>query len=377
MNKELRELNEKLNSYERAFGMEALRSFPVFVGVPAGDRCNLECIFCTDRSKDCSYQYKNTSFDEFLMFSQPLSFANYIQIQGWGEPLVNPDYEKILDFMTSTCKGACTISFNTNGTLLNERWIDKIASVPNLLINISLNASSRETYESIMKQDCFNEVVKNIRSLVRKRDQKGCNASPSGKRPLISISMVAMRQNVHEIPRFVSLAADLGADYAILRDLIILRKERLQDSLYFQKNLTSNELKQAFAVAKARGIALDTTSFPVGYFLPEVYCIDPQYTEYSRWRPFSDNCLSSCNYSVGECCDPWTSFVLDSSGDVKVCCYSETIMGNIFKQSFSEIWNGDMYRYYRRNVNSINPPKDCTNCIKKRVWSLPQSCEGY
>jgi|LGOV01.1.fsa_nt_gb MoaA/NifB/PqqE/SkfB family radical SAM enzyme len=361
MNEKLRKLNEDLNSLERFFKKEILESFPIDVGIPTGDRCNLQCIFCTQREGELAKQYKNISFAQFLKFTEPLSFANYIQIQGWGEPLFNPDYEKIFDYVAKHCKGA-QISFNTNGVLLNEKWINKLTSNDNVLVNVSLNASSKETYKYLSKKDCFDKVIKNIKLLIKTRTEKQLTS------PRVYVSIVGMEQNIHELPELVNLAADLGVDYVVLRDLMILRKEREKDSLHYHRDKTIPALQQAFKNAKKRGIILDTSSFPVNCFLHNNFESVEESKSAERlyyYQEYYPERIPSGTCSFRDCYDPWTSFVIDTFGNVRICCYSDVIMGNLFEQSFSEIWNGDMYRYYRRYINTRNPPNECRVCVKK------------
>lgn len=348
MNKKIRELNAKLNSFEEFFHNDLLKSFPVEIGLPIGDKCNLNCIFCTER--ESNENYKNLSFEEFLKFAEPLNFASSIQIQGWGEPLINPDYEKIFDFIIKKFRGVC-VSFSTNAILLNEKWIDKLTSNENIVINISLNASSKERYHQLMGKDYFDKVINNIKLLIKVRTEKGSSS------PFITASYVCMEQNISELPQFINLVADLGIKYVILRELMILRKENEKYALGNHSYKISRSLQQALENAKNRDVLLDTSSFPVSYYLKG----NNEEKVYSS-HDFYPAC--AINY-YSECSNPWTSLEINTEGYVKTCCYSDAIMGNIFEQSFSQIWNGETYRYYRKNVNTSNPPQDCARCIKK------------
>jgi MoaA/NifB/PqqE/SkfB family radical SAM enzyme len=348
----LRDLNARLNFFEKIFQQDLLNSFPISVGLPTGDKCNLKCVFCTDRvSKE---DYKNISFEEFLKFTEPLNFASSIQIQGWGEPLFNPDYGKILDFVIMKCKGA-RISFNTNGILLDEEWNDKFTSNENIFVNISVNGSTRETYHRVMGVDHFDKVIRNIQSLMEKKKEK------KSLSPFVSLSFVCLENNIHELPGFINLAADLGINCVILRELMILRKEHEKYVPHGRK--VKGILLQALENAKKRGVILDTSSFPVSNFLDE----NAEKIEESKGYDYPEY-YQTCDfkYYFKECRDPWTYFQVDTDGYVKICCFSDSIVGNIFMQSFSDIWNGEGYRYYRRNVNTSAPPEDCVRCVKKR-----------
>jgi radical SAM protein with 4Fe4S-binding SPASM domain len=55
--------------------------------------------------------------------------------------------------------------------------------------------------------------------------------------------------------------------------------------------------------------------------------------------------------------------VVDVSGNAAVCdCQPENRIGNILKQPFSEIWNGNMMIDYRRRMPGPNPPEACMIC---------------
>jgi hypothetical protein len=40
-------------------------------------------------------------------------------------------------------------------------------------------------------------------------------------------------------------------------------------------------------------------------------------------------------------------------------------MGNLLEQTFDEIWNGEVYRAYRRTINTFRPPQACLSCPVK------------
>lgn len=364
MNESLMRLNERLNSWECFFSKQILQSLPVAVGLPTGDKCNLQCIFCTERNGK-EDKYKNISFSDFLAFKEALPFAASVQIQGWGEPLINPDFMKIFDYVAQNCKGA-QISFNTNGILLDGQWVDRLLSSGNIRINISLNASTRETYKELTGKDYFDKVISNIRYLTKKLSELNSRSFH------FSVSMVCMTQNIQELPQLVDLAADLDADSVVLRDLMVLKDERKNDSLYFHKDKTVKALKEAFDTASRRRIELDVSSFPVAYFFS-----DPlkAYFEPGMNMPYSYIPISSPlpPEALSVCHDPWRSLIVSTFGDVMICCHSKSVMGNLFEKSLNDIWNGEGYRYFRRYVNTSTPPEDCKTCIKK-LYNLSQCC---
>lgn len=54
-----------------------------------------------------------------------------------------------------------------------------------------------------------------------------------------------------------------------------------------------------------------------------------------------------------KCYKPWTDFgIWDIGGNVRACCWSKIILGNINKNSIEEIWNGEKYQRLRHDIAS-------------------------
>lgn len=53
------------------------------------------------------------------------------------------------------------------------------------------------------------------------------------------------------------------------------------------------------------------------------------------------------------CYKPWTDFgVWDIEGNVRACCWSKPVLGNINQNSIEEVWNGEKYQTLRRKMAS-------------------------
>lgn len=71
----------------------------------------------------------------------------------------------------------------------------------------------------------------------------------------------------------------------------------------------------------------------------------------------------------------WCHLHVDTQGHVQPCCLSndETGLGNINKESFDDIWNGDKMKDARQKLLRDQPIKYCNNCYEKEKssnWSL-------
>ena len=67
-----------------------------------------------------------------------------------------------------------------------------------------------------------------------------------------------------------------------------------------------------------------------------------------------------------KCPKPWDEVYISNTGDVVPCCTIAdprvACMGNIFEQSFEEIWNDDRYVEFRDSLLTNNIRRCCNAC---------------
>ena len=64
------------------------------------------------------------------------------------------------------------------------------------------------------------------------------------------------------------------------------------------------------------------------------------------------------------CSEPWTTIFLTQNGDVKTCCNSERIFGNVTKESIQKLWNNEKYKAYREAIINKKVPAECEKCVE-------------
>ncbi|MBS3138762.1 radical SAM protein [Candidatus Woesearchaeota archaeon] len=110
--------------------------------------CNLDCVYCSVNEGLSSNQTDYFVEREYLMdeFKRVAEFVNipveaHIGVQ--GEPLVYAEFAELAEEL-SALPYVYRITTDTNGTLLNKPLIDKLATIPKLRLNVSLNAVDKE-----------------------------------------------------------------------------------------------------------------------------------------------------------------------------------------------------------------------------------------
>ena len=187
--------------------------FPLYAKIEIDQRCNLNCEMC-QRTKIVNNAY--LSVDEFKEIIRKLGTGLLmVDIFGYGEPLMHPNYIEILSHLRDN-----GIMFNviTNGTLLDtpERRRALLELKPRR-IKFSIDAGEKGIYERIRKGANFEQVRENFIELVRIRDE----LYPVGMyhRPQLDIYCTMTMQNLEQIPKMVEVKNEWGADYLTFSDL--------------------------------------------------------------------------------------------------------------------------------------------------------------
>jgi mycofactocin biosynthetic radical S-adenosylmethionine protein MftC len=162
--------------------------------------CNLRCAHCLSSSGEPACDEMTTA--EALDLVDQLQIAGVFQVNfGGGEPFIRPDFEQIL----AACheRGIMTC-ISTNGTLLDEARVARLASNRLVAIQVSMDGSNRETCDAIRGEGTFETALKALKLLA-------ATSIPT------SINTVLTGQNASQIPALHALAHELGVSLRVSR----------------------------------------------------------------------------------------------------------------------------------------------------------------
>ena len=153
------------------------------IQIESSTSCNARCTFCprydmTRPRGEMSDELFHKITKESRTMSKPF-FVPFLH----GEPFVFPRIWEWLDYLKND-----KVHLYTNAEFID---VDRIVKYKNIrLICCSLNATTKETYDKIMRGPDFNKVVSNIKDLIAKAPFK------------IFVSMVITSDNQHEAKEF-------------------------------------------------------------------------------------------------------------------------------------------------------------------------------
>lgn len=338
--------NEVQNHEEFLRGSTILATRPPKILVSLVNRCTMEthCAYCDrDRTipleKKQGFEFSTDTLDEMGEFYRR---AGGIGDNSRGEPFLKPDLRTM---SARTDRDDKLVELVTNGQVRGMVERHELLG-KKLAVYCSIDSATREGYARY-RNEKFDRVVENLRSL--------CLAKKSTYNlPVVLVTFVSMRSNMHEIDPFLDLAKDIGVDGVKLRTLnrdpFLMNRRELRNGYWFdysQELLTGDEMRalseSAKQKARSKGVDLiaETDFSPIG----------------------------ADNKTVPICSEPWKCMQILNVGIVTcifgrnrpVAFWSER-GGRPLEQFLWDVWNGEAYRRIRSELASGRIPEHCRHC---------------
>ena len=329
---------EKLTEQEKELIAKGVADNRVYGGpfhaeLSLTDNCNYDCFFCNqgfvDRSKSLSLDLLRKLIDEMADMGLKVT-----RLSGGGEPLLHPKIKDVLDHLRQ--HNITMDNVTTNGFMLIPPVVERLMALPTKEIIVSLNESDAERYAEMMRvrPGHFDRVVENMKQLMAARKQLGLHA------PSVVAQFFVWKKNYHDVDRMVELTREIGADRVYLRSIFGLPQEQRlnQGEQARLKKLTETHIQREPQEFLAIDYTFENVFFerePVG---------QPR-------RPCQGQRDRYCY--IG-----WYSTTIRGNGDVFPCCMLQQVpdypvLGNVKEKPFREIWLGEAYENFRRELRMI------------------------
>lgn len=321
-------------------------ALPRSIYIEPTSRCNELCQQCP-RTLLSREDDRDLSFDNFRAIVDQFPVLERVVLHGLGEPLLNKDLPRMVRYLKE--RGTYVL-FNSNGILLNEKRGQALIDAGLDEYRLSMDGATREMYAHVRGVDAFDKIWRNVRAF--RALQKAQNAN----KPVVSLWFTAMRENLHELPQLIDLAAQAEIPEVYMQRLVYFEEGLAASKQALFRRSTPEELalvRQCEQTCKERGIQFSAA----GSATP----LD------SLIRDFGERPWSGCRR-------PYTLTYITSSGNVLSCCFApfghksakeykeERVLGNIFQEPIEAIWHGTRYEEFRRAFESEHPAKHCSQC---------------
>src|SRR6188472_1836932 len=173
-----------------ATGRDRAPSMPEIVQIEATNICNAKCVFCP---RDEMHRKQGImSFDLFTKIVDECAELGitHVRVHNYGEPFV--DRKLVEKVRYAKQKGIKEVGMISNGSLINEDVARGMIDAGLDAINISVDASGKEVFESTRLGLKYDKVIANIERIVRLRAESG------RKRPKLILSFVRQNNSMDE-----------------------------------------------------------------------------------------------------------------------------------------------------------------------------------
>ena len=326
---------------------------PVCLYLETTNRCNLLCQHCprtfasVERPADLSYEKMKMIVDQVPGLKRAV-------LHGIGEPLINKELPRMISYLKG--RGVYVL-FNSNGTMLYPHVQRQLIESGLDEYRISLDAADAETFTLVRGLPRFNLIVKNVREFVALQKEMGVEL------PRLSLWLVGLKETLDQLKAFVLLAKDMGVGEVYLQRLVFFDDHQRGQGLARpdQALFASARADEMQVIEEAHALASD-----LGIVFNASGAASP---EQSLMPKDDDQPWSFCRR-------PWTLMYITANGNVLPCCiapfaerdYTSYVLGNAFERPLMDIWNDHLYKKFRSDLQSDEPPSACKNCGVR--WSL-------
>lgn len=147
----------------------ALGQFPNTVQIETTNACNAKCVICphTDMQRPVKYM-KESVYKKII--NECAKYNCYsIHLHNFGEPLLDKNIAKRVQYAKE--KGIKIVKIFSNGSLIDAKKAHELVESGLNEIKISFDGATREEFEKVRFPLKFEEVINNIKQLVKIRDK--------------------------------------------------------------------------------------------------------------------------------------------------------------------------------------------------------------
>lgn len=281
-------------------------------------RCNLKCKHCYNDYPEKDNITGELSGKEVMnIINQAIPLGLKCILFTGGEPLLRDDLQDLMKFAKNK---NLLVFLATNGTLINDSFIKKFKGVVDR-INISLDAGSAPKHDAIRGvEGSFLKSLKAINSLK--------------KYFRVSIAFTAHSENLSELPFVAAIAKNNDVALTVKRFIPVGRNR--------SNTLTLSQADYKILIDEVNQLKTNQIiSFK-----------DPFPASFGKKNDIYGGCLAGI-YSLS----------IDFNGNVYICTKLKILLGNVKKNSLSEVWYHSKILKQLRNRELKGKCKNCDRIL--------------
>ncbi len=326
--------------------LELLRSKPKikWIQVEVSSYCPFRCIYCPSTVYKDWWDSRFISLKDFKKLESFFPYSELIYLQGWGEPLLNPEF---FDFVKVVKRYGKAVGTTTSGMFLDEECARKIVEEGVDIISFSLAGTSFKVNNFIRFGTSLHKVLKSIETIGNIKEKRGF------KTPYVHISYMLLKSFEAELARLPKLCYNVGVDQVVVNTLSMVTDPNLKKEAFFLDD-PGNASKEIVEIVE-KYLKEPLKKLPLRVMVE---------TKALENKPF--RCPEMAH----------NSFFVGVRGDVSSCVYlclptfevprgfNFLRFGSIHASSIERIWFSKAYESFRKAFLSGGVPSFCSNCLR-------------
>lgn len=304
--------------------------YPIEIEISPSGACNHRCVFCA--VDYIGYQPDFLDKDTILRDIRQMSQKGLKSVicSGEGEPLLNKDMPDIANGIKNA---GVDVAMSTNGALFTEEKVRDCLGVFTW-VRYSVASMEEKSYDKIQrgKQGDLNRVKENLLEAVRvKRDR--------GYKTTLGVQCLLLPDNMEQLPNMAKQLREIGVDYLTVKPY----SQHLHSENTFQIDYNAMlELEQEIKQYATEDFAI--------YFRAN-----------AMKKMHQQKCYEVCHGL------PFMTHI-DAKGNVWPCVAhigaKEFCYGNIYENTFEEIWEGNRRKEIIEKLNGLDINKVCREACR-------------
>jgi MoaA/NifB/PqqE/SkfB family radical SAM enzyme len=293
-------------------------------------RCPLQCKMCI-RREGADWQYQDMALDDFKKLLPYLREVETVVLEGWGESLLHKNLSECIGLAK---KEGPQVGFVTSAKGLTKDRVSELLQAGLDFVGFSIAGTTPETHDAIRVNSHLPEVLNAIRLFREEKRRQGL------ARPKLHLVFLMVKDNIHEVPSVPSFAKEAGIEEVALTNICHTINTWQEAERIFVWESVRNKyeeiVKQAEVNARKLRIRLKR---------PSLSAIDVPVCEENPLRNLyisADGKVSPCVYLYPPLTSPFKRIFCG-----RECWVEKVDFGDIFKESFSEIWEDRHYVGFR------------------------------
>ncbi|CAN5653725.1 hypothetical protein BH09MYX1_BH09MYX1_55260 [soil metagenome] len=290
--------------------------------------CNLKCKMCSV----WELKEHGVPFDlAKKMLKQARDLGAHMFTPCGAESFMRKDFLDLVEYAHEI--GYRTQDIVTNGTMITEANLDRLAKCPSVFLHISIDGP-KEIHDDLRGEGNYDKSIACARECVRRGIRVG-------------LSCVLMRETIDRAFHIVDMAAEIGiaeVSFQPFQEEISGPEKDLKrfSLLRTPKDVLKKQLESLSAHAKKTGVTIFTES---------MFGVIPDYLSTGK-RPIPP----------GGCFLPSKFLLVDFRGDIYPCFFmrsDDDRMGNVYKDEITDIWHAP----HHNRLQVLALAEQCPGCL--------------